>query len=155
AGDFNFDDTWTCEDVDGLYDAIFNGSSRAEFDMNGDGAFTPADVGEWLAQAGNVLLASGQPLLAGDANLDGTVDGADFLVWNDNKFTSPGSWCAGDFNADGTVDGADFVLWNSNKFRSADSVAVPEPQVGLALFWGSLLMGASLRRVPRTRTAIS
>ena len=31
-------------------------------------------------------LPSGNPYLLGDANLDGTVDGQDFLIWNSNKF---------------------------------------------------------------------
>jgi hypothetical protein len=36
----------------------------------------------------------------------------------------------GDFNANGTVDGADFVIWNQFKFQTADGAvaAVPEPQ---------------------------
>ena len=127
AGDFNFDDTWTCSDVDELYDSIFNGTTRAEFDMNGDGMYTAADVGEWLSQAGAEHLSSGNAFLPADANLDGTVDGEDFLIWNTNKFTNQPSFCAGDFNVDGIVDGQDFLIWNDHKFASADVTLVPEP----------------------------
>ena len=30
------------------------------------------------------------------------------------------AWSAGDFNADGFVDGLDFIIWNDNKFTSSD-----------------------------------
>ena len=83
-------------------------------------------------------LGSGNPYLPGDANLDGAVDGADFITWNSNKFESLPAWCDGDFNADGTVDGQDFITWNAHKFQSADMAAVPEP----ALFWGWMVMAA-------------
>ena len=59
-----------------------------------------------------------------DANLDGIVDGADFLVWNAHKFTSRSYWSHGDFNADGAVDGQDFLIWNQQKF------APVAPQLG-------------------------
>ena len=79
-------------------------------------------------EAGAAELPSGNAYLGGDANLDGTVDGLDFLLWNGNKFSSLAAWCSGDFNADGTIDGLDFLAWNQNKFTSADQIsAVPEP----------------------------
>jgi hypothetical protein len=56
------------------------------------------------------------------------------------------AWCSGDFSADGVVDGADFNLWNSNKFlsslRPASGGTVPEPQ-SIAAF---LVLAAMLRR---------
>ena len=64
--------------------------------------------------------------LPGDANLDGTVDGQDFVAWNDGKF-APGTWASGDFNGDGITNGIDFVIWNDNKFTSVDMNVVPEP----------------------------
>ena len=68
--------------------------------------------------------------LPGDANGDGAVDGQDYIIWNDYKFTAGTDWTTGDFNGDGSTDGADFILWNENKFTSVgsfDTVAVPEP----------------------------
>lgn len=87
----------------------------------------------------------GGPYLPGDANLDGTVDGQDFIEWNMNKFMSVASWCSGDFNADGMVDGQDFIEWNMNKFMSSDSfaAAVPEPA---SLFPTLGLIGLALLR---------
>jgi hypothetical protein len=130
AGDFNFDDQWTCADADALVDVIVHGSDRSEFDMDGDGKFSPADLDEWLAQAGARNLTSQNPYLVGDANLDGTVDGLDFVTWNDHRFTMDASYCRGDFNADGFIDASDFTEWNSNRFMSAGNVAVPEPILG-------------------------
>jgi hypothetical protein len=47
----------------------------ADFDANG--AVNAADLGRWRANAG----ASGATVGQGDADRDGDVDGADFLVW--------------------------------------------------------------------------
>jgi hypothetical protein len=54
--------------------------------------------------------------LAGDANVDGVVDGFDFNIWNANSFRTDALWAHGDFNADGLVDGSDFNIWNDNRF---------------------------------------
>ena len=78
--------------------------------------------------------------LPGDANLDGTVDGDDFAVWNTFKFQSGMTWSSGDFNGDGLVDGVDLLLWNQNKFSS--TTPVPEPTSSLML----LLLAAAIRR---------
>ena len=127
----------------------------------GDGSVDQADLDAWLAEAGANELASGNPYIAGDANLDGFVDASDFNiwngnkftegdwtngdfnhdgfvdvgdfnVWNSNKFTNVPSWCSGDFNADGSIDVSDFNIWNANKFQNADVMTVPEP-TGLGL----------------------
>ncbi|HLE49141.1 MAG TPA: GDSL-type esterase/lipase family protein [Patescibacteria group bacterium] len=51
----------------------------------------------------------------GDANGDGKVNGADYLIWfaNYKKSTSQGP-SAGDFNRDTIVNGADYIVWFSN-----------------------------------------
>jgi hypothetical protein len=129
-GDFDDNGIYECADVDGLVAEIVAGTNSPAFDMTGDGAVTIEDLDAWRAEAGDLggLTASGNPVLEGDANLDGTVDGLDFILWNSSKFTFVPEWCSGDFNADGTVDGLDFIIWNGNKFTSADHVAsVPEP----------------------------
>ncbi len=129
TGDFDGNGFYECADVDGLVSEIVAGTNNGTFDLNSDGFVNVADLDAWLAEAGSTggLTASGDPVLLGDANLDGNVDGQDFLIWNDNKFTSTPAWCAGDFNANGDVDGQDFLIWNDNKFTSADVSAVPEP----------------------------
>ncbi len=128
AGDFNGSSTLDCLDVDALVTEIVAGTNMPAFDLNGDAAVDNLDLTQWLADAGAVNLASGNPYLPGDATLDGVVDGQDFIEWNSHKFTNTAKWCSGDFNADGVVDGSDFITWNGNKFTSADSLAaVPEP----------------------------
>lgn len=127
--DFNGDGACDCADVNPLVAKIAGGINNTDYDVNGDGTVDIDDLGEWLMLAGERHLVSGLPYLMGDANLDGTVDGQDFIAWNDHKFTSTPAWCAGDFNADGIVDGQDFVQWNNHKFMSADGLlaSVPEP----------------------------
>jgi hypothetical protein len=124
-GDFNTDFVYSCEDVDALVAAIAGGANDLNFDLNSDDAVNQLDLADWLALAGAANLPSGNSYLPGDANLDGSVDGGDFLVWNDHKFAQVSAWCQGDFDASGFVDGDDFLIWNTNKFQS--SAAVPEP----------------------------
>ena len=127
-GDFNNDMVWDCADIDALVAAIVAGGNDPSFDMNGDGLVNAADITDplvgWLAVGGanNPGATGGNPFLEGDANLDGVVDGQDFIVWNANKFTAVAAWCSGDFTADGVVDGQDFIVWNANKFMASDRV---------------------------------
>ena len=118
-GDFNGDGEFDCVDVDALVANIVSQSGNSLYDLTNDGQLSPADLDRWLMLAGAANLPSGNPYRLGDANLDGTVDGSDFVVWNSRKFTSGNGWCGGDFNADGVTDGSDFLLWNSNKFTSS------------------------------------
>ena len=144
-GDFDNDGDFACADVDSLMAEIMAGTDRGYFDLTDDGVVDDLDLTAWLAAAGAAENPSGNPYLFGDANLNGTVDGIDFIAWNMNKFASAG-WCGGDFNADGFADGSDFILWNMNKFTSADGfTAVPEPTAGLALA-SICLLGAVWRR---------
>jgi autotransporter-associated beta strand protein len=153
-GDFNNDGLWNCDDINALVAAIASGSADLSFDMNVDGQITLADITAdgvgWLAAGGaqNPGDTGGNAYLVGDANLDGVVDGQDFLAWNANKFASVAEWCGGDFTADGVVDGGDFIAWNANKFTSSDGLsAVPEPGTGLLTFLGLCwLAWASKRR---------
>lgn len=64
----------------------------------------------------------------GDANLDGVVDGSDFLAWQRGFGKSAPSLTDGDFNGDGVVDGADLTIWRgaSSAPVTAAVAAVPE-----------------------------
>ncbi len=109
------------------------------FDLTGDGLISNQDVDLWLATAGNEN-GFASPYKRADANLDGNVDGQDFILWNVHKFTNSLLWNEGDFNGDGVTDGQDFLLWNENKFTSSNSLyQVPEPSVGILL--SAALMG--------------
>lgn len=126
GGDFNHDGLYACEDIDALVAEIVAGTHPAAFDLTGDGLVNQADRDAWLFSAA-VAHGRTSAYLLGDANLDGVVDGQDFIVWNANKFTNTASWCAGDFSVDGIVDGQDFILWNANKFQSSASIMLPTP----------------------------
>jgi hypothetical protein len=67
--------------------------------------------------------------LPGDADLSGTVDGADLNVVLSNYNQSGMLWAQGDFDANGTVDGTDLnvVLSNYNQSAGWIAAAVPEP----------------------------
>ena len=134
-GDFDNDGDLDGADIDALVVQLAGLTGDTAFDLTGDGLLNQADLQEWLALGGAANLPSGNSYLVGDANLDGAVNGQDFVAWNGNKFTSTAAWTGGDFNADGNVNGQDFVLWNGNKFQSADEFAsaVPEPKTGLGL----------------------
>ncbi len=123
--DFNADGFVNCDDIDQLTKAIASQSEQPWFDLTGDGDLDLDDRDAWLSAAGTENLTTGY--LLGDINLDGVVDGGDFLIWNSNKFSTSSHWCSGDVNADGVVDGGDFLIWNSNKFQSSDVASVPEP----------------------------
>ncbi len=137
--DFDDDGVSGCADVDALVAVIAGGTNDLSFDLTLDGLVNGADLQSWLAQAGARNLASGNPYLPGDANLDSYVDGLDFIIWNAHKFTSTAAWCSGDFNADGFVDGLDFIIWNAHKFTSADAGVRSVPEPGslsvMAPFW--------------------
>ena len=114
--------------------------SSTQFDLTHDGVIDLDDRDQWLQQA---AAENGFPSAykLGDANLDGLVDGQDFILWNGNKFTSSLLWTNGDFNGDGFIDGQDFIAWNANKFTASDPLSpVPEP----AGSSGLLVLGLSL-----------
>lgn len=129
--DFGMDGSCDIDDIDALVMEIVAETHDPIFDLNGDSFVDLADRDEWLAAAGAENLPSGNPYLVADFNLDGFVDGTDFIRWNANKFSNAGKWSLADANADGVTDGQDFIEWNSNKFMSSDGVtAVPEPAMG-------------------------
>jgi hypothetical protein len=143
SGDFNNDGLFNCLDIDSLVAQIVGGTNNPLFDLTGDGLVNPVDLVQWRTIAGSINLPSGNPYLPGDGNLDGAVDGTDFGIWKNNKFTAIAAWCSGDFSADGFVDGSDYGNWNSHKFTSsaAATAAVPEPSYWLIALGVFLMAG--------------
>ncbi len=120
-GDFNDDGFYTYTDIDELVGAIAPGTNDTTYDLNSDGLVDLTDRDIWLAVAGAANLDTHDPFLLGDANLDGVVDGQDFIIWNANKFSPTGLWSRADWNADGLTDGQDFIIWNAHKFQASGS----------------------------------
>jgi autotransporter-associated beta strand protein len=100
----------------------------------------------WVDSPTQVTVAA---TFAGDANLDGEVDGSDVDIWKLNVGTGGvGVWELADFNYDGEVDGADVDIWklmvgSSMMFPSGGGMSlsasiVPEPGT-LALLATGLL----------------
>ena len=78
--------------------------------------------------------------VSGDADLNGTTNGADLTTvlsnYNKTGYSGITGWQAGDFDGNGTVNGADLttVLSNYNQYLDVGA-AVPEP--------GTLLLAAA------------
>jgi hypothetical protein len=83
--------------------------------------------------------------LAGDINLDGTVDAADYTIWADN-YGDDGGWHSGDLNLDGVVDAADYTIWADNYGATASSDPAnpanpaPEPATMSLLGVGAMIL---------------
>jgi MYXO-CTERM domain-containing protein len=121
-------------------------TGNEQFDLDGNGTIDLADRDQWLADAATQN-GFGSPYKLGDANIDGTVDGQDFIAWNAAKFTSALLCSDGNFSGDICVDGQDFILWNANKFTSSDGVsAVPEPATAMFSLLGVAALGFIRRR---------
>ena len=100
---------------------------------------------------------------AGDANLDGTIDGGDYGII-DNFAQIPGadSYFNGDFNYDGVIDGGDYgIIDNNNQAQGAPFptsgsavaaglsgvTAVPEPaSLSVIAIGATALLGPRRRR---------
>ena len=158
AGDFNDDGRMDANDIDRLVAAIVSQSQELAFDLNDDGVLNVHDRDHWLTLAADANLMNGSNYLLGDANLDGLVDGQDFVRWNTNKFQQLASWSAGDFTADGIVDASDLSVLLANIFQAGAAPSpIPEPRC-LIVYFLALLLLRCRSRLPRrvvTRAVVS
>lgn len=150
-GSFNVVGT-TAGDAVGINDATFQTLAQA---VVPHGQLTAFDV--TLAGASGNLTSKLILGLAGDANFDYSVNGADLSKLLGRYNTTTGNtWANGDFNGDGAVNGADLSLLLGNYNRTVTpqpmiasavaalnaAIAVPEP-AALGLFGlacGSLMI---------------
>ena len=116
TGDVNGDGLVNASDIDFLLAAVAQGGFDSILDLNFDQAVDDTDV-DYLVQT--VLRTE-----AGDTNLDGQIDFADFLRLAAN-YGSVASWSGGNFDADPLVDFSDFLILSGNfGFKRASSMAV-------------------------------
>jgi hypothetical protein len=97
----------------------------------------PTDF-SWDVTTGILSVGSGGPGLHGDFNGNGTVDAADYTLWQDGLNT--------------TYTQADYVVWRANFGRSAGggaSAAVPEPTCWMMLVITLVTMTGLSRRSAR------
>jgi hypothetical protein len=67
----------------------------------------------------NIYLASSNPAIPGDFDLDGTVDAVDLGIWQQLYGTSQvQGYLPGDADGDGYVGGRDFLIWQRNHGQS-------------------------------------
>jgi hypothetical protein len=100
------------------------------------------------------LVAKENGKIYGDFDLDGDVDGADFVAWQTEFPTSSIGLHTADADGDGDVDGADFVVWQTNfpYTPSPGSSPVPEPG-SIWLLLASAVGVVTIRRLQTSRTA--
>ena len=154
ACDFDGDGICDVTDIDDLVLRISAGDADPTYDLDGDGLVTVADLEQWRSTAGGFNLGAGRVYLAGDANLDGTVNAADLnavaLGWQQAVTT----WSGGNFTADGIVDSQDLNVlalnWQASAAPRTASV-VPEPAgITLAIIVVTPILLIN-RRTPRTK----
>jgi hypothetical protein len=128
------------------YDATLGGFLVESYDLAGANLQNSDIYFAYFDYSNPISLATNPPPHAGDFDLDGDVDGADFVAWQQHFPTSTGATLAdGDADGDGDVDGADFVVWQQNfPFSPAPGASpVPEPN---ALLLGALAIPVLAQR---------
>ena len=74
-------------------------------DLDASGVVDAADVMLFLQEIDSVV---------GDANLDRTVDFADFLILSTSFGSTDATWSDGDFSCNGSVGFDDFLMLSAN-----------------------------------------
>src|SRR5262249_5168737 len=104
-GDVTGNGTTDDADVAALYSNF--GNLSWTMDLNADGVVNVSDVQSLVTQ-----FARTQP---GDFNLDGVVDGADYvLIRKSGNIASGATYAQGDADFDGDVDAADMAVFRSH-----------------------------------------
>ena len=150
--DLNLDQSINVGDADLLCRQVAVGSQIAQLDINGDGQLDDLDMDAFLRAANHPN---------GDANFDGSVAFADFLIVVDAFGDSDTTFSRGDFNCDGSTGFVDFLIFNANFGQTAGRTVrgVPEPGGRALVSFAVLTWLASARRrffhIPRRRTSKS
>jgi glycosidase len=146
-GDMNQDSTTTLADMVALY-ADF-GTDDWFADLNVNGSVDADDV--------QTLITEIFRTTNGDFDLNGDVDGRDFLIWQRNVNFGT-RYDQGDANLDGVVDAADLAIWQEAygaggirglRQITTTAVAVPEPTGWGAVLWATVVYGLRRNKIQR------
>ena len=144
-------DTASIDDFSGMQDNVYfergDTSATISIPVNGDTQFEDDEMFfVRLVEGGNISFADPEGIgtiinddpttLSSDGNLDGFVNGLDYLIWvsffgDDPAQDPPGSPQNGDYNNDGVVNGLDLVLWAS-EFSPSEPAATTVGRVFIA-----------------------
>ncbi len=103
----------------------------------------------FIPDGGTGFPQSFSPPLAGDYNLDSTVNAADFVLWRNSLGSTTNLTADGNNNL--VVDAGDYTLWRSNFGRTpagaagAGLVGVPEPTACILLLLCSAVLSGAQR----------
>ncbi|MEO0529988.1 MAG: PEP-CTERM sorting domain-containing protein [Planctomycetota bacterium] len=138
-GDINFDNQFDLLDIDGFGGLLGNDNTfNPAADVTGDGLIRIDDLfllpGVLELQGADASIVDGfaslfaNNTIAGDYDLDGDVDMADYDAW-ESQYGATGLASA-DGNFDGFVNAADFAIWR-DAFDAVAAATVPEPATWL------------------------
>jgi T5SS/PEP-CTERM-associated repeat protein len=107
---------------------------------------------EVFANANSIALSVDAPIIPGDFNLDGTVNGLDLAQWQGDYHLNDES----DADNDGDSDGRDFLVWQKHFGESiygplVAATSVPEPSSAVLFLFGAGLL--TLRPHPKPLAA--
>jgi hypothetical protein len=154
----------TTAEVAQISNMIAEGADKGKWDgaegiTSSDARANPSTVGiasMYISSgpyAGDLIVAAE---LAGDANMDGTVNSKDLAIVNSNWLGSPSNgvtnWQVGDFNYDGTVNSKDFALVNGNWLSSSMPLVAGAEGLSAMAAAGSSLSGGGAEAVPEPGT---
>ena len=138
-----------------LSDNVINLGSNGVVNVSGDLnlvfslSLTTNDVGAGFSFD---LLFGNSTFGSADFDVDGDVDGSDFLTWQ-RGFGVGTTKAQGDANADSVVNGSDLDVWKNQYGFVATSIAavdgVPEPMSASMMVTATLLVVAGRRFMPR------
>ena len=138
-GDFNQDGVLYVDDIDALIAEVRAGTHDLGFDVTDDGLVDDEDRRVWVEELKGTFF--------GDCNLDGRVDASDLndlaLNW---RATATTSWAQGDFNGDHVINATDLNDIGVNWRNGVSTAAVPEPNTGLSLILGIMMVSCFCRR---------
>lgn len=140
------------QSFDGLIEFFEGMAIESPFDCNGDSVVNEQDIS--CATSDTIVEVLNEAnILAGDFDLNGSVDFPDFLVLSSTFGQAVDSYAQGDTNLDGVVNFSDFLNLSSNFGSSSASLAsVPEPS-SCWLLLAAMVFSARFSRRPIRRAA--